>query len=121
MSFRQHAAGITASLLAGLIVIDGDTVHTTDGRKYRLESCDAPETRYARCRHERERGEAAKQRLRQLIQGGYPEVERTGRSCRWGRECVHLHVDGVNVCETLIGEGLAVPYRRGSRKSWCDF
>jgi hypothetical protein len=55
MFSHQHVAAIAASILASIIVIDAIRA---DGRTYRLESCDAPETRYATCRQERA-GEAA--------------------------------------------------------------
>jgi endonuclease YncB( thermonuclease family) len=64
-------------------------------------------------------GEASKRRLQQLIQGGYTEIERTGRNCRWGRECINLYVDGVNACDVLISEGYAAPLNRSSRIRWC--
>ncbi len=49
-------------------VIDGDTIRTVDAT-YRLVGFDAPETYRARCSSERELGNRATFRLRQLIAG----------------------------------------------------
>jgi endonuclease YncB( thermonuclease family) len=38
---------------------------------------------------------------------------------KYGRLLVAMYVDGADVGETLIAEGLAVSYRGGQRINWC--
>jgi endonuclease YncB( thermonuclease family) len=52
-------------------VVDGDTVRIA-GETFRLVGFDAPETYRARCPSERELGNWATFRLRQLVSGGGP-------------------------------------------------
>ena len=41
---------------------------------------------------------------------------------RWRRVLGRLYVDGVDVGDILISEGLAVPYNgKGRRRDWCQF
>ena len=116
----MHKMGIVfAALFGAIIVVDGDTVRL-DGKSYRLVGCDKPETVWARCRTERERGYSAAFRLKQLIDDSDARLEPTGRYCKWGRGCAHLFLDGEDACHILIREGLALPYSGGKRPGWCD-
>jgi endonuclease YncB( thermonuclease family) len=118
-------------------VIDGDTISVDDGKpNIRLVGFNAPETgTRARCEAERQKGEAAKQRLRELASNGRsdfhqvacscpPGTEGTD-SCNFGRRCGSLRVNGVDVGSTLINEGLAVRFVCGATscpplpRPWC--
>ena len=118
-------------------VVDGDTIGLGDGRpKIRLVGFNAPETgSRARCEAERKKGEAAGQRLRELVRNGRPEFQQVACSCppgtegtnacNFGRRCGTLRVNGVDVGATLIGEGLAVRFNCGATscptlpRPWC--
>jgi endonuclease YncB( thermonuclease family) len=114
-------------------VLDGDTIRIA-GETFRLVGFDTPETYRARCPSERELGNRATFRLRQLVAGGGLDLERvtcscpTGtegtRRCNYGRSCGTLTARGRDVGAVLIGEGLARAYVCGrtscpSRESWC--
>jgi endonuclease YncB( thermonuclease family) len=66
-------------------VVDGDTVRIS-GETFRLVGFDAPETYRAQCPSERELGNRATFRLRQLVAGGGLDLERIACSCRAGTE-----------------------------------
>ena len=103
-----------------IFAVDGDTVRY-QGMVYRLVGFDTPERGdKARCDDERRRAEAATKRLRELIAGGEPRLQRVACACRlgeegtshcnYGRLCGLLSVGGRDVGQLLIGEGLARPY-----------
>ena len=118
-------------------VIDGDTIGLGDGRpNVRLVGFNAPETgSRVRCEAERKKGEAAGQRLRELVRNGRPEFQQVACSCpagtegtnacNFGRRCGTLRVNGVDVGSTLINEGLAVRFICGATscpampRPWC--
>jgi endonuclease YncB( thermonuclease family) len=114
-------------------VVDGDTI-TAHGTTYRLVGFDAPESYRAKCSSERDLGNKATFRLRQLIADGGLDLERVGCSCRpgteetmacnYGRRCGVLRVRGKDAAEIMIGEGLARSYvctatRCPKRDGWC--
>jgi endonuclease YncB( thermonuclease family) len=116
-------------------VIDGDTVRVR-GETFRLVGFDAAETGdQARCAHERQLGNRATARLRELIDSAArSELTRVPcacradtqgtRDCNYGRSCGTLRADGRDVGNVLIAEGLARPYVCGAtgcprRGSWC--
>jgi endonuclease YncB( thermonuclease family) len=118
-------------------VIDGDTISLDDGRpNIRLVGFNAPETgNRARCEAERQKGEAAKRRLSQLVSSGRSDFQQIACSCapgaegtdacNFGRRCGTLRVHGADVGATLIREGLAVPFVCGATscptlpRPWC--
>jgi len=104
---------------ADVRVVDGDTI-AAHGENWRLSGYDTPETLFARCARERILGHAATLRLRALIDGaGHIEiVARSGRD-RYRRRLGVLLLDGADVADTMIEEGLARRYRGGRRQGWC--
>ncbi len=67
-----------------------------------------------------EKGLTAKARLQELIASGETKLEESGKIDRYGRTLATLRVNGVNVGDILIKEGLARPYTgRGKREGWC--
>jgi endonuclease YncB( thermonuclease family) len=118
-------------------VIDGDTISLDDGKSnVRLVGFNAPETgTRARCEAERQRGEAAKQRLRELVSNGRSDFHQVACSCppgtegtdacNFGRRCGTLRINGMDVGSTLINEGLAVRFVCGATscpplpRPWC--
>jgi len=125
----------TTTITAGIVVVDGDTIRV-DGQVYRLVGFDAPESGdRAKCQSERELATRATARLQQLLTTSKPELKRVAcachpgtegtSSCNYGRLCAVLTVDGRDVGELLIGDGLAHRYVCGSmscppRRPWCS-
>jgi micrococcal nuclease len=116
-----------------VVVIDGDTVRI-GSETFRLVGFDTPETYRAQCPSERELGNRATFRLRQLVAGGGLDLERVACSCRvgtegtpacnYGRSCGVLKARGQDVGLLLIAEGLAHVYVCGHtscppREPWC--
>jgi len=99
-------------------VAAGDTI-LIDGFKTWLQGCDTPETTDAKCAAERERGELAAARMRKLLRSGAVQVGWVRRVDRYKRGLARIYVDGRNVCQTLIEEGLAIPSAGGRRIDWC--
>jgi micrococcal nuclease len=103
-------------------VIDGDTFEDMSADiTYRLVNIDTPETgSRARCAAERELGDRATRTARDLITNAHAfETRPTGRIDRYGRTIAYVRVDGRDLGETLIADGLARPWR-GRREPWCN-
>ena len=103
-------------------VIDGDTLEDLrDEITYRVVNIDTPETGpRARCSAERDLGNRATNAVRTLLSGAERlELRPTGRTDRYGRTIAFVLIDGRDMGETLIEEGLARPWR-GRREPWCD-
>ena len=128
------AAAQPVDLSGGVRAINGDTV-AVEGHQYRLIGCDTPETTGAKCNSERERGERATARLREIISGRQITLDRVrcsclpgqegSQQCNLGRRCGILKAAGADVCTTLINEGLARQFVCGAvrcppRKPWCN-
>jgi micrococcal nuclease len=103
----------------GYRVIDGDTIEAPFGVKYRLLGFDTPEIFRSKCDAELELGRVAKERLEEILASGEVRVIESGRTDKYRRTLAHVEVDGRDVGEILIGEGLARPYKGERRKSWC--
>jgi endonuclease YncB( thermonuclease family) len=68
-------------------VIDGDTIRVFNRKpNVRLVGFNAPETRRAQCDVERELGDRATRRLRDLVRAGDLDFEPVACSCRAGTE-----------------------------------
>jgi len=101
-----------------LEVIDGDTVdvsidlgfsvqHTI---RVRLYGINTPETR-TRNKEEKQKGLAAKARLKELIEGKFVNIKtKKDETEKFGRYLAEIYIDGVNVNQTLITEGHAKEY-----------
>lgn len=130
LSASAFAASVGRNDLA---VIDGETIRA-HGKTYRLVGIDVPETTNAKCPTERDLGERAAKRLKEIIDLGgldlkevpcacVPGTQGT-QLCNHGRLCGVLTAGGSNVGFTLIREGLARPYYCGKyrcpkQRSWC--
>lgn len=116
-------------------VTDGDTIRMADGTAVRLVGFNTPEKFQPLCAREAELGNRASERLARLVASGTSTVTRVACSCtpgtegtdrcNFGRSCGILHVDGKDVAEMLINEGLAVSFRCGPTqcpklpRPWC--
>ena len=99
-------------------VVDGDTFWM-DGVKIRIADIDAPETHPPHCARERELGFAAAGRLQQLLNSGPVTLTSIDRDeDRYGRKLRNVQVNGSDVGDVLVGEGLARWYA-GGRRPWC--
>src|SRR5690606_8599100 len=88
---------------ASITVTDGDTIRV-DGERVRLVGFNAPETTNARCDLERELGDRATARLKQMVAGGGLTFEKLACACppgtegndrcNYGRACGTLRVAG---------------------------
>jgi micrococcal nuclease len=103
-------------------IIDGDTLEDMrEDVTYRVVNIDTPETgQRARCDAERALGNRATEMVRTLVRGAQQlELRETGRIDRYGRTIAFVLIDGRDLGETLIAEGVARPWR-GRREPWCD-
>ena len=135
VAFFAQAEQVDRLSPARISVVDGDTVRV-GGRLTRLVGFNTPETFEPACAAERRLGKHAEARLRDLVRSGnvgfaevacacQPGTEGTAR-CNYGRACGVLHVDGRDVGETLMAEGLAVRFVCGGTgcpptpRPWCS-
>lgn len=99
-------------------VVDGDTFYI-GGAKVRIAGIDAPETHPPRCSREAQLGDQATQKLQALLNSGAVTMTGIGRDRdTYGRLLRNVAVDGQDVGDALVDEGLARWYQ-GGRKSWC--
>ncbi|KKC24993.1 nuclease [Sphingomonas sp. SRS2] len=117
------ACGTSAGAETGQVryVTDGDTFRLESGERIRIANIDAPEihARQAKCRLEIERGEAASERARTLLDGKVVTFERVGRS--YNRTVARVRVDGRDLGTALIAMGVARPWLRHHPKpDWCS-
>ncbi|MGE8942004.1 thermonuclease family protein [Leptospira interrogans] len=109
-----------ALTLGPITVVDGDTVDRGLLR-YRLVGFDTPEIRQAQCPEERAKGQQAARRLTELIEKGAATIIPVRwKPDRYWRVVARLEIDGRDVGNILISEGLARPYDGRTRRiSWC--
>ena len=97
-------------------VYDGDTVtldidlgfnHSMNNQKIRLFGINTPEVRGV----EREAGLISKQRVKELILSkNVTLISHKDKTGKYGRWLGTIIVDGINVNQLLLDEGLAKPY-----------
>jgi micrococcal nuclease len=116
-------------------VIDGDTIFV-NGKTIHLVGFIAPETREAQCKVERDLGDKAASRLRELVRAGgldyssvmcpCPSATLGKLFCHFIRNCGTLKANGRDVGDILVAEGLAATYscsKAGCPKTtrlWCN-
>ena len=99
-------------------MVDGDTFWY-QGDKIRIADIDTPETHPPRCAVEAELGEAATQRLQQLLNAGPFTLGSIDRDRDiHGRQLRIVTRGGASLGKQLVEEGLARRYE-GGRKPWC--
>lgn len=113
---------LTSSTIASdRYAIDGDTIVV--GKEHiRIANIDTPEIKHAKCDAERRLGVISKARMQALINAGALTIERgdSGRTKdRYGRTLGKVTVNGKDVGEVLIAEGLARRWD-GKRHPWCE-
>jgi endonuclease YncB( thermonuclease family) len=100
-------------------VIDGDTFRL-DGTKIRIAGIDTPEIHPSRCAREEQLGQAAKQRLLELLNAGPFELRAPSHDHdRYGRDLREAFRNGASLGDQLVREGLARRWD-GHRRPWCD-
>ena len=100
-------------------VVDGDTFRLS-GDKIRIADIDTPELHPARCPYEQALGEAAKQRLLELLNAGPFDLRPIDRDTdRYGRKLRVVMRGGKSLGDVLVTEGLARTWE-GRRRGWCD-
>jgi len=121
---------------AKFTITDGDTIRLHDGTRVRLVGFNTPEKFEPRCTAEAALGNRASSRLKELVTTAKttevtlvpcacrPGTEGT-KKCNYGRSCGTLSVDGRDIGQTLIAEGLAVSFVCGATgcpptpRPWC--
>ena len=99
-------------------VVDGDTFWI-GGQKVRIAGIDAPETHPPRCDYEARLGNAATEKLHELLNRGAVTMSRIDRDRdRYGRLLRNVQINGRDVGQALISAGVAREYGRG-RRPWC--
>ena len=100
-------------------VVDGDTFRLS-GDRIRIADIDTPELHPARCPYEQALGEAAKQRLLELLNAGPFDLKPIDRDIdRYGRKLRVVMRGGKSLGDVLVTEGLARTWE-GRRRGWCD-
>lgn len=105
-------------------VVDGDTVDMvcadTGRERARLVGYDTPEVFSPGCREELQLGTLATGRLTRLLaRAETVEIRRMGFDS-YDRRLVRLSIDGTDISQRMVAEGLAVRYNGGRRINWCQ-
>ncbi|MBB3297343.1 endonuclease YncB(thermonuclease family) [Rhizobium sp. BK226] len=136
VQFQSSPMTLRASQTQEFSVTDGDTVHVIgEAAGTRLVGFNTPEVFSPECQLERQLGERASSRLRELVAHGGSRLTKVAcacvqgtegtKKCNHGRYCGTLLVDGKDVGSILINEGLAVPFVCGrtscppTPRPWC--
>ncbi len=105
------------------IAVDGDTVRVKRDRapdtRLRAVGYDTPEIYSAKCELERRIGNQIRRRIQGSIDAGTFTAETTGEKGAFGRPLAVFKVEGRNIGNKLIAEGLAVRYVPGVKPDWC--
>lgn len=104
---------------AEIRVWDGDSMRlgtTPQSEAVRIFNIDAPEME-GQCAFETDLALQAKIRLAQILEGRRVEILRQGTD-RYGRTLAAVRVEGQDVGDILVGEGLARTWT-GRREPWC--
>jgi micrococcal nuclease len=113
----------SSSAIAGsrAILVDGDTF-VVDGERIRIIETDTPETWRPSCERELKLGLDAKAELRRLldqVDDRHPLTLVREGTDYFKRTLAYVYVGEVNVGESMIASGHALPYRKGkSAKAW---
>jgi micrococcal nuclease len=97
--------------------VDGDTLDC-QGRRVRLANIDAPEIQ-GRCAAEIQMAERAKLAALIAVAASPAHVVPERGTDRYGRLLARVAIDGKDLGETLIAQGLARHYAGGARRGWC--
>ena len=123
VAFGMYRAEAASAPCAVARVVDGDTVILdclgVGQFRARLMGFDTPETHRPRCNREALLGQAATRRLRALLDTPAGFAVQLGGWDRYERRLITITINGRDVGDTLIAEGLALPYQRGRRPDWC--
>ncbi|HET9355170.1 MAG TPA: thermonuclease family protein [Sphingomicrobium sp.] len=99
-------------------VVDGDTIWL-QGQNIRIAGIDAPETHDFKCPAEKAQGDEATRRLQELLNSGSISLMSIDRDRDgYGRLLRNVAVNGSDVGDTLVNEGLVRNYR-GGKQPWC--
>ena len=117
---------IGAYLALVLLVTDGDTfrarVEIWPGIEtvtaVRIRGIDTPELR-GKCQAEKDKAIAARERLRALLAAGPVQLFHVEPDKFAGRVDATVTVNGRELGQVLVSEGLARPYTGGTRQGWC--
>ena len=111
-------------------VVDGDTIKTSVNLpcplcnvSIRLLGVDTPESTYlAKCPAEKEKALAAKNFVKTLIGTNTTMVIRNFKWDKYGgRIDAYVSINGVDISQSLIDNGLARPYTgQGPKSDWCN-
>lgn len=101
-------------------VVDGDTLWL-DGVNYRLEGYDTPEPHNNVCGGfaEIDLARAATSRFMDLLNQNDWELRSLGSADRYGRVLANIYINGEDVGDILVREGLARYWPDGD-EFWCD-
>jgi endonuclease YncB( thermonuclease family) len=97
-------------------VVDGDTFWL-NGERIRILGLDAPEMGRPRCTLGSPLAPVARDTLAALLGAGGLNLERQGNDV-YGRTLARVVVNGTDVADVLIDDGLGRLYKRG-QKPWC--
>ncbi|WP_369062301.1 thermonuclease family protein [Caulobacter sp. 73W] len=105
---------------ADIRVVDGDTIRLPDGERVRILNIDTPEMPpRARCEREGALALQARDRTQELVLAGDLSLLASGRNRdRYGRLLRRIEINGRDLGEQLISEGLAQRWS-GSKARWC--
>ncbi len=101
--------------------IDGDTLQDrSTGERFRLTNIDTAESDdRAKCQAERAFAARATSEARRLLaEARIVQARPSGRTDRYGRTLARILVDGQDLGERLLAQGLARPWL-GRRLAWC--